>query len=130
MGTDEKVTRPFTSVRRNGRTVRILGRTVELGSDGLPSAITSYFEPSNQFLMKEGRPLLGTPFHFIIQKEDGSFLRLTPGKMRFTDETASGVRWLVTSKSEECELLCDGQMEFDGYMEYGLCHLRKGPLLT
>jgi hypothetical protein len=120
IGSSKKVTHGFQPVRRNGRKLHILGRTIEIGKNGLPSAIESFFEPSNQFLLKTGKPLLDREFQFVIEKDDGSVMRLIPGPLRFIEENPSAVHWSVTNKSEACEVLCEGYVEFDGFMEYAL----------
>ncbi len=120
VGFDGKVTRGFEPVRREGRSMHILGRTVTIGRTGLPSAITSFFEPSNQFLLKKGKQLLNDQFSFLIQKDDGSLIRLAPGPLRFMEQTPSTVSWKVSSTSRECDILCEGRMEFDGFLDYTL----------
>ena len=120
IGFDGKVTRGFQPIRREGRIMHILGRTVGIGRAGLPSTITSFFEPSNQYLRKEGKQLLNDEFRFLLFKEDGSLIRLAPGALRFVDQTPSAVSWTVLSTSTECELLCEGRMEFDGFIDYTL----------
>jgi len=119
-GADDRCTRGYEPIRRDARGLHILGRTVALGPHGLPAAITTFFEPSNQFLVKEGKDLLNDAFRFVVEMEDGALVRLLPDRLRFGDETPSAVSWEVTSSSPECELFCRGQMEFDGYLGYAL----------
>jgi len=120
VGTDQKTTRGFEPVHRESRTLHVLGRTVEVGRDGLPSTISSFFEPSNQFLVKEGRQLLHGAFRFVIENEDGSQVRLVPGELRFVQQTPSIVAWQVQNSCAECDILCTGRMEFDGFMDFTL----------
>jgi hypothetical protein len=119
-GADVNPTKGYKPVQRSGRTLRILGRTIEIGDNGLPAALTSFFEPSNQFLLKQGHSLLSSAFRFVIEKEDGSQVRFTPGALRFTEETPSAASWQVTSTAAEFELACEGRLESDGLMEYSL----------
>jgi len=120
VGTDMNPTKGFAPVRRSGKAMRIVGRTIELGNDGLPRAVTSFFEPSNQYLLKHGKTLLQGAFHFVIEKEDGSLVQLKPGALRFVEETPSAISWQNSSKGTGCELACRGRLEFDGFMEYAL----------
>jgi hypothetical protein len=128
IGTDTHPTRGFEPVRRTRQTMRILGRTIEIDNNGLPGAITSFFEPSNQFLLRQGKTLLSNPFRFAIEKDDGSLVRLVPGSLRFVEENPSTVRWQVTSKGEGCEVLCEGSLEFDGFMECALTLKTSAPM--
>ncbi len=105
-----------------------LAGTVEIGKDGLPSGIATYFEPSNQFLVDKARPFLQGPFHFVIEKEDGSEIRLTPGTIRFTKGNPSAQQWSVTSTGGECELRCEGELQYDGYMGYAMTLKSLKPL--
>jgi hypothetical protein len=120
LGTDVNPTKGYDPVRRNGRTMRIHGRAIEIGNNGLPASLTSFFEPSNQFLLDQGKSLLNSAFRFVIEKVDGSQLRLIPGSLHFVEQNPSEVRWQVTSNAAECELACEGSMESDGFMEYSL----------
>jgi hypothetical protein len=128
LGMDDTTTRGFPSVHRTGNVIQILGRTVTLGEDGLPQQITSFFEPSNQFLLSDGRPLLGGRFQFLIERSDGSLIILKPGPLRFEKQSASAVYWSVTNSSPECELVCSGRLEFDGFVDYALALKAKRDL--
>jgi hypothetical protein len=120
LGSGASTTRGYQPIERNGQTMRILGRTISINKTGLPSSISSFFEPSNQFLQKNGRPLLEDAFRFAIEKDDGSLVQLVPGSLRFVEENPSTVSWSVTSKSKECELVCEARLEYDGFLEYTL----------
>jgi hypothetical protein len=120
LGEDDTVTKGYTQVRRTGNELKILGRAVTVGPNGLPRQILSSFEPSNQFLLAQGEPLLSGPFRFVIEKEDGRLVNLRPGTLQFTAHTPSSVSWKVKSSSAECELFCTGSMEFDGFVDYRL----------
>ncbi|MCC6398188.1 MAG: hypothetical protein IT282_14340 [Bacteroidetes bacterium] len=128
LGSDTDITRGFQPVRRDGRTLHILGRTIEIGESGLPSAITSSFEPSNQFLREEKKELLEGAFRFVIEKEDRSHIQLVPGPLEFVEANPSAIRWHVTNTSKECEIVCEGRLEFDGFMEYALTFKTLEPL--
>jgi hypothetical protein len=120
LGEDSAVTRGYEPVRRTGNELKILGRTVALGPHGLPHQIKSFFEPSNQFLLSQGEPLLTDEIRFLIEKDDGNALELQPGTIRWAGENPSSVSWNVASGSPECDLLLSGRMEFDGFIDYRL----------
>ena len=98
----------------------ILGRTVEIAGNGLPSSIISYFGPSNQSLADKGEPIVSQPFRFIIEKENGEMVSLVPGKLSFIEKTPSKVVWSVLNTSADFDLDVRGQMEFDGFIDYSL----------
>jgi len=120
LGTNDKTTREFMPVERHANQLRILGRTLDVGENGLPSQICTYFEPSNQFLVAQANLLLDGPFRFVVEKEDGSIVGLKSDSIRFMEETPTAVTWRTTSSSPECELSCSGRLEFDGFIDYKL----------
>jgi hypothetical protein len=125
LGSQDKPTRGFISPRRIGKVVDILGRTITIGDDGLPSSIATSFEPSNQFLLDAPQSVLSSPFRFIILLQDGSEIQLKPGHLRFTEETPASVTWSTTSVSPHVELACSGHLEFDGFIDYALTMTAK-----
>ncbi len=128
-GMDDRITRGYDEIEREGNLVKILGRSVTIGPSGLPAEIFSFFEPSNQFLVSDGEAVTGQPFQFIVEKENSEILQLKPGKLEFTDQSPSFLSWQVTNYCDECELICSGRMEFDGYVDYKLT-LRSKETIT
>ena len=128
VGIDEEITKGYLPVKIEGNKISILGRTVIIGENGLPASIVTCFGPSNQSLVERGEPLINHPLRFIIEKEDGNIIRLQPGVLEFSGQTPSKVVWRVLNTSNECDLECTGQMEFDGFVDYRLKLIAKVPL--
>ena len=120
VGLDSGITRGYKEIVREENRIKILGRTISIAPSGLPSGVTSFFEPSNQFLLAEGEDIINQPFLFIIEKENGEVLQLKPGKLEFTDRSPSHVSWQVTNICDACDLICSGRMEYDGFVNYKL----------
>ena len=120
IGLNEKTTEGFSEIERHGNRLDILGRSLTIDESGLPKTIISFFEPSNQFLLEEGAPLIDKPFRFVIEKESGEMVKLNPGKLEFTVKTPSQIQWQITNTSEDCNLLVQGKMEYDGFLDYRL----------
>ncbi len=64
VGLDSNITQGFVPVMREGNSLKILGRSLDIAPNGLPAMITSFFEPSNQFLLADGEALINHPFRF------------------------------------------------------------------
>ncbi|HEX7411786.1 MAG TPA: glycoside hydrolase domain-containing protein [Bacteroidales bacterium] len=128
VGIDEEITKGYLPVKVEGNRISILGRMLNISENGLPASITSYFSPSNQSLVETGEPVVNHPFRFIVEKENGEIVRLVPGKLTFRDNTPSKVVWSVLNTSNELELECTGQIEFDGFVDYRLKLTAKVPL--
>jgi hypothetical protein len=128
VGINEEITKGYNPVQLDGNEVSILGRTLKIAPNGLPASISSYFDPSNQSILEKGQAITDHPFHFIIEKENGEMVRLIPGKLTFTEQTPSKLVWKVLNTSDDFDLECIGQMEFDGFVEYNLNLSAKVPL--
>ncbi len=120
VGIDENVTKGYTPVKLDGNRIRVLGRELLVGADGLPSSISSFFSSSNQKVKEKGEALISSPFRFIIEKADGSNVELNPGKLEIYRISDSKAAWKVISSSPEFDLECSGRMEFDGFVDYKL----------
>ena len=119
-GIDSKITKGYTTVSKTGNTINILGRSVTIAANGLPQNILSYFTPSNQSVSAKGESVINAPFHFIIEKENGDIIHLNPGKIQFTDQTPSAISWKVINTSDECDFVCAGTLEYDGFADFHL----------
>ncbi len=128
VGIDDEITKGYVPVKVEGNKVSILGRTLDIAENGLPSSITSFFSASNQSLVETGEPVVSQSFRFIIEKENGELIRLNPGKLAIKEQTPSKVIWNVLNTSKECDLECTGQMEFDGFVDYRLKLTANVPL--
>ncbi len=120
VGINEEVTKGYLPVKVEGKKISILGRTLTIADNGLPKSIDSYFEESNQSLVQKGEPIVDHPFRFSIEKENGEQIPLVPGRMTFKEKSPSKIVWSVKNSSDEVNLECTGQMEFDGYIGYKL----------
>ena len=120
VGMDNNITRGFDPVMREGNRLKILGRSMDIGPNGLPAKVMSFFEPANQYLQAEGGQIINHPFRFIIEQENGEIIHLKPGKIIFTGQSPSGISWMVHNSSNECELIVSGEMEYDGFTDYKL----------
>ncbi len=120
IGIDENISNGFMPVELEGSIIKILGRELRVGANGLPESIASFFGPSNQELNNEGEGLINSPFRFIIEIADGSMVRLKPGKLVISKQSGSKVIWKVLNTSVDFDLECSGEMEFDGFVDYKL----------
>jgi hypothetical protein len=120
IGMDDMITRGYDEIEREGKLIKIQGRSLAIAPSGFPTEITSFFEPSNQFLVPHGEAVTSQAFRFIVEKENGEILQLKSGKLEFTDQSPSHLSWQVTNYCDECELICSGRMEYDGYVDYKL----------
>ena len=119
-GINDKITKGFLPVKVDGKKISILGRTLTIAENGLPETIDTYFEPSNQSMVNRGKPIISHPFRFVIEKENGEQIHLVAGKLKLGQQSPSKVVWSVKNSSDELDLECTGEMEFDGFVDYKL----------
>ncbi len=115
---DDEVTKPYIPVKRKNNRFELLGRSVELGEDGLPAAITTFFQGSNQAIGEKGRALLAAPISFQAVLAQAKDEKLAWGNIRFLEETPSRCSWDVEGVSQKYIINVRGALEYDGYLEY------------
>lgn len=119
-GIDQHVTKGYIPISRKGNRLMILGRSMEIAANGLPAAISTYFTPSNQSISSRSMPVVDSAFRFVIEQENGDHIALKPGNIRFTSASPSAITWQVINSSDECDLVCNGRLEFDGFAAWNL----------
>ena len=85
IGLDDQIVRPFTPVQVQDRRVRVIGREVRLGNDGLPEQITSYFAPDVTRLSNTGRELLARPVRLTVEDAVRGRIRWRSGPLQFVE---------------------------------------------
>lgn len=128
VGIDGEITKGYQPVTRKGNTLHILGRSFVIGSDGLPAEINSYFTSSNQNISEKSEPIISSAFRFVIEKADGEIIRLTPGPVKFTTENQGNISWQVRNNAPDCEVICAGNLGYDGFVDYKISLKALKPL--
>ena len=119
VGSADTLTQPFTAVGTSGRTVKVLGRELALGEDGLPAQIRSFFSPANTRIEKSSREVLADAMAFVVETEAGKlawkhkFGRLT--------HTKTEARWTAASAGGGLRAEVSGRLDYTGS---GEVHLR------
>ena len=117
IGLDDRVVKPYTPVRVEGRTVHILGRSLTVGKEGFPTAITSTYTADNSAVNGSPKPILGAPMCFSAI-ERGKALTWTSSKPVITHQSDGAAYWKVTNRNATTDLVVAAKMEYDGYINY------------
>ena len=118
--TDEVIA-PYTPIEMKGNTLSILGRKLELGENGLPRQITTYFSPYMTRLANVGRPLLSSPFDFQVLRNGSSPVKwLTAQKIVIVRESDGAASWSAVSSADGLTLEVKARLEFDGFISYSM----------
>lgn len=115
---DTEVTRPFTPIQvdETSRTLKILGRSVQLGANGIPAQVTSYFSPSNTSIVAQGTEAFATApdLQCLFQ---GKPVVWKSTEFSFVKKSAVVTSWMARSEAEGLRLTVKGQLEFDGNLQ-------------
>lgn len=112
VGSEPVLTQPFIPVRSQDRVVRVLGRELALGENGLPAQITSHFSASNTRIEPAGREVLAGPMAFEVETEAGRVdLESHFGGLQHNDLEA---RWTAQSAGGGWSAETSGRLDFTG----------------
>lgn len=113
---DNVVTKPYVPIERDGNTLKILGRDLTIGPNGLPQQIRSMFNADNTAIDKNaGLSILTSPMRFVMETEAGP-VTFGPAKVTFTRELRGAVNWTAASQSSDITLTVEGLLEYDGFV--------------
>ncbi|MFE0132327.1 glycoside hydrolase domain-containing protein [Streptomyces sp. NPDC059037] len=107
---DDEVVAPFTPVEADGQRLAILGRTVELGPDGLPQRIVSTYTRSVTRTDGPARELLAAP----ITLDLGRPLEREP--LTVDQPGPARARWSTRATGQDVLLSVQGELEADGFL--------------
>jgi hypothetical protein len=115
---DDDVVRPFAPIEVRDRRLRVLGREVRLGDDGLPEGLFSSFAPEVTHLVERQRAILAAPVRLVVEDAARGVLRWRTGPLRFTTRAPGRAAWYVRAEAGALVMRLHGELEFDGTLEY------------
>ena len=114
VGCEDTVTKPYTpiTVDPTTRTVKLLGRTLTLGANGLPVQITSAFNGSNTKVGDTSFNLLARPFS--LTAEGDGFGPASTSTFTFTQTKSTEAAWRAETRFGSVKQIVEGQLDFTG----------------
>ena len=115
VGEDGTVTRPLTPivVDVTARKLKILGRELRLGINGLPEKYIGFFSPTPYESTSKATEYLAAPVAF------GGLAGVPTGTaFRFTEKTPCRVAWTSVGMRGGVRLSVEGSLEYDGYAKF------------
>jgi len=129
IGSEDKPTAWYLPLSVEGLTIRCLGRTVELGPNGLPARIRTYFNESNTRITNAPLDLLAAPIELIVTTANGAARTLTARTpVTFTSRSPAHVEWTAVLAEGPLAVTVRGRMEFDGSLSLQLHAESSSPL--
>ena len=131
IGREDTVTKPYTPVvvDKARRTVKILGRELVLGEDGLPAQIVSLFSGSNTRLVEKGMNLLAAPVKFCETAGraapcPSAVAGRPPYRFAFTECTPAHASWRAETALEGgVKRIVEGRIDFAGACKFRIRHV-------
>jgi hypothetical protein len=114
---DDEIVKPYTPMKKEGKTITCLGRSLTLGTEGFPNSIKSYFASSLTEIINKPKEILYSPVVFNI-RQDGKDIKWQQKEINFPKTNDGVVEWQFENKSGVLTLHCNAKMEFDGRVEY------------
>jgi glycosyl hydrolase family 123 len=115
---DDGLVPPYTTVVAKGRTLSILGRTIELDSSGFPRSIGSRFTPDATSAAGTPRALLAAAVRLVVEGADGAPVPWTHAGPHLTKQAEGAAEWEARSRAGVLAADVHGRIEFDGTIEY------------
>ena len=116
---DDKPVPPYFAPERNGNTIRILGRDIRIGQNGLPEAVTIYFDESILLRDTPQKKLFCSPMEFCLDGETILYDAPTfTSKDGHIDIAAHGC-------SEHFDLTLAGRLYYEGALHYSIAVAAK-----
>lgn len=131
VGCEETVTKPYEPVVVDParRAVKILGRELVLGEDGLPAQIVSYFSGSNTRMVEKGMNLLARPVKLetagraALCPPPAAVAGRPPCKFAFTECTPAHAAWKAEAALEGgAKRIVEGRIDFAGECRFRIRH--------
>lgn len=117
IGIGTEPTKPYIPVSVQKQTVAWLGGAMEIAPNGLPKAITTRYDQSNQLDNAIANPVVNGAFDFIVETAHGEEV-LKPGALKVVKKNNATATWEVVSKSKNFEVKCYGALGYDGLADY------------
>nr|MDO8112641.1 DUF6067 family protein [Candidatus Sigynarchaeota archaeon] len=118
-GIDDDVVKPFTPVLVNEKSVRVLGRALEIGEYGLPERIVSTFTSNNDSFGGPAKDILASQMRFSIWRE-GEPITFKASGIQFTKKTNGCAEWETTCTAPGITMRVAARMECDGHVDYSV----------
>jgi hypothetical protein len=116
---DNSVIAPYSALEvSDQRQISLLGRKMELGEDGFPKAILTYFNEEMTGFSQSPKSVLASPIRFVNLDKEGKKIEWKPAGLVFTRKDSGTVSWTSRNRGGKLEMEVRGSIEFDGFVVY------------
>ncbi|HVW58591.1 MAG TPA: glycoside hydrolase domain-containing protein, partial [Puia sp.] len=118
MAQQNSVIAPYTPLKVKGNVIDLLGRTVRLGTNGLPQQVQTWFTPEMTGYGKVTKDILTGPLRFVMKDGSGKDIVFKSSGVKFVRADLGTVQWRGESVSDLLRMEVSGSLEFDGFLAY------------
>ncbi|MBB6130898.1 glycoside hydrolase domain-containing protein [Mucilaginibacter lappiensis] len=118
MAQKNTVIAPYKPLVVKNNTVELLGRKVEVNSDGFPKQIQTFFTPEMTEYADAPNNLLTEAIHFHFLNTAGKNIKLKSQGVQFIKQGPGTVQWTATSANDSLQMEVTASIEFDGFIAY------------
>jgi hypothetical protein len=111
-GQGTSITKPFIPVKVTGRTIRVLGRELKIGSNGLPTSIVSHFAPNNASITRSRKWVLADPIGFSTKH--GAISESLTAQQVQIHSTKSEATWSSQGTLGQFKANVNGRLDYTG----------------
>lgn len=112
-----EVIAPYTALQVRGNAISLLGRKIELGNDGFPKQIQTFFTPEMTGYTTTPKNILAQPMQWFADADSKKLAWKSSG-VKFTTQQAGTVKWTSTNTSADLKMEVNASLEFDGFASY------------
>jgi hypothetical protein len=116
---ENTVIAPYTPLEVNNHTISLLGRSIELNTDGFPKQIQTFFTQEMTGYSKQPNNLVTEPIHFHFTRAgDGKDMKLKSNGLQFIKRESGTVQWKASNTNDSLQVDVAASLEFDGFISY------------
>ncbi|MFT3827481.1 MAG: DUF6067 family protein [Chitinophagaceae bacterium] len=115
---DNTVIKPYTRLQVTQNTVSLLGRKLEINSDGFPKQVQTFFTQEMTGYQAKPNNVLSAPIKFVAADAGGKQLVWKSSGVQFTGRSAGTVSWKATNSNTSLQMDVNASVEFDGFVVY------------
>ncbi len=120
LGEDDGLVPPYTPVQVRGGTLAVLGREVDLGVNGFPGQIRSYFAPAMTHITEQPREMLTGPVALVIEDSAGRVVPWAGQPITFVKKAEGAAAWETKAKAGAVVMDLRARLEFDGHLAFNV----------
>lgn len=116
---DNSIIKPYIPLQLENNTISLLGRKMDLNTEGFPSQIQAFFTPEMTDYKNDATNVLKQAMHFsIIKSGIQQEIKWDAKGIEFTKQTPGTIQWTAVNTSEDLQMNVKGSIEFDGFVAY------------